>query len=269
MTLGSFLGDYWTVEGDLSGYTGSFTPAHLWFIGFLFIFSIVALPLFARWRRRPIGARWLLFAMPLILAASNSLPAPFDGPQNPWYSISLFIGGFLLVADERAERIVHRSWKALGIVALATMATVLYVDASGIADGWAEGSLIYTASEIFAEVNTWVWVLALLGAARAFLNVDNRTTRYAGEASYPFYLLHQTVIVAVAYVVVGWDLGLWPSFAMVMVGSFALTLALYEYTVRRTRVTRFLFGMKPRRRQRPVPALPEPEPVRERAVAVS
>jgi peptidoglycan/LPS O-acetylase OafA/YrhL len=268
LTLGSFLGDYWTVEGDLSGYTGSFTPAHLWFIGFLFIFSIVALPLFARLRRRPIGARWLLFAMPLILAASNSLPAPFDGPQNPWYSISLFIGGFLLVADGRAERIVHRSWKGLGIGAVATMATVLYMNASGIVDGWAEGSLIYNASEIFAEVNTWVWVLALLGAARAFLNVDNRTTRYAGEASYPFYLLHQTVIIAVAYVVVGWDLGVWPSFATVVVASFGLTLALYEIGVRRTRVTRFLFGMKPRSRERTDTAQePGPERVLEPAGA--
>ena len=71
-------------------------PAHLWFIGYLFIFSLVALPLLARWRGRQLRARWLLFAMPLVLLAANELPAPNDGPQNPWYSLALFVAGFLL-----------------------------------------------------------------------------------------------------------------------------------------------------------------------------
>jgi peptidoglycan/LPS O-acetylase OafA/YrhL len=268
VTLGSFLGDYWTVEGDLTGYTGSWTPAHLWFIGFLFVISIVTLPLLARWRRRPIGARWLLFAMPLLLALSNGLPTPEDGAQNPFYATALFIGGFLLVADERAERIVHRSWRPLGIAAIATMTTVLGLEASGALAGVAEDSLPDVAFEILFQVNTWVCVLALLGVGRALLNVHNRATRYAGEASYPVYLLHQTVIIAVAFVVVGWDLGVWPSFALVMTGSFGLTLALYEFAVRRTRATRFLFGMKPRRTQRPVePPEPAPEPVLEPALS--
>jgi peptidoglycan/LPS O-acetylase OafA/YrhL len=153
----------------------------------------------------------------------------------------------------------------MAVAAAATMVAVLLVQSSGIADGWADGSLADVAFAILRELNTWIWVLALLGAASALLNVDNRATRYAGEASYPVYILHQTAIIAVAYVVVGWDFGVWPSFATVLVGSFGLTLALYEYTVRRTRVTRFLFGMKSHPRQRPV--LHEPEPRREPVAA--
>jgi glucan biosynthesis protein C len=82
-SVASFLGDYWTVDGDPSGYTGSFTPAHLWFIGFLFLFSALALPLLARWRGRQLRTRWLLVAMPLVLLAANELPAPNDGPRTP------------------------------------------------------------------------------------------------------------------------------------------------------------------------------------------
>jgi glucans biosynthesis protein C len=90
-------------------------------------------------------------------------------------------------------------------------------------------------------------VLALLGAGRALVGGPVRGLRYASEASFPFYVLHQTVIVAVAYAVVRWDLGVWPKFATLCLAAFVLTVALYELVVRRTRPTRFLFGMKPQR----------------------
>jgi glucans biosynthesis protein C len=240
----SFLGDYWTVEGDLTGYDGSFTPAHLWFIGFLFIFSLVALPLFVRWHGRRLRTRWLLFAMPLVLVAADELPAPNDGPQNPWYSLALFVAGFLLLADERAEGLVQRRWRPLLAAAVVTMTTVMLVWSSGTGDGWSDGSPLDVGFSVLEEANTWLWVLALLGAGKALLGSPIRGLRYASEASFPFYVLHQTVIVAVAYLVVGWNLGVGQKFATVGLASLVLTLLVYELVVRRTRATRFLFGMR-------------------------
>jgi peptidoglycan/LPS O-acetylase OafA/YrhL len=267
-SIGTFLADYWTVEGDLSGYTGSFTPAHLWFIGFLFVFSLLALPLFTRWRRRPVRAAWLLFAMPLVLLLANELPAPNDGTQNPFYSLSLFVAGFLLLADDRAERLVHRHWRSLLGAAILTMTSMMLIWSSGVEDRLADGSFPAIAGSVLEQVNTWVWVLAMLGVGKAFLARSNgRVLRYSGEASYPFYLLHQTVIVAVAYVVVGWGLGVWSAFAAIVIASFALTLGIYELVVRRTSATRLLFGMKPRRAERRVPVAVETAPVREPAMS--
>lgn len=234
---------FFTFGGDPTGYTGGFTPAHLWFIGFLFLFSLGAAPLFARWRRRPVGARWVLFAMPVVLALANGLPAPDDGPQNPFYSLALFVGGFLMVADPRAERLVHRAWRPLLATAIATMTVAYLVARSGLQDTWADGSAIQIAFELLQQVNTWVWVLALLGLGHRFLRRENRSLRYANPAAYPFYLVHQTVIVAVAYAVVRWNAGLWTKFSVVMATSFALSLAAYEL-VRRTNATRFLVGLK-------------------------
>jgi glucan biosynthesis protein C len=245
-SVGSFLGDYWTVEGDLSGYTGSWTPAHLWFIGYLFVFSLVALPLLVRWRGRRLHSRWLLVAMPLVLLAANELPAPNDGPQNPWYALALFLAGFLLVADPDAERAIHRHWRPLLAAAAATMATVLTVWHAGIADRWSDGSPLDVGFSLLEQANTWLWVLALLGAARALLSTPVRGLGYASEASFPFYVLHQTVIVAVAYLLVGWHLPVWGKFTALCLAGFTLTVLLYE-VVRQTTPTRFLFGMKPRR----------------------
>lgn len=240
----SFLADYWTIKGDLTGYTGNWTPGHLWFIGFLFVFSLAALPLFARLRPRSVKARWLLYAMPFVLLLANELPPRDGGSQNPWYSFSLFVAGFILTADHRTERAVHRAWKPLLLAAAATMVTFLVIQRSGAAKGWADNSLPDAAFSVLEAVNTWVCVLALLGTGRALLNLDSPVLRYTSEASFPVYLVHQTVIVGIAYVVVGWDMAVWPKFSVVMFSSFAVSLLLYELVIRRTDATRFLFGMR-------------------------
>jgi peptidoglycan/LPS O-acetylase OafA/YrhL len=244
---GFSLADYWGFRGEVGDYTGAWTMGHLWFIAYLFVFSLIALPLLVRWRRRPVGARWLLFAMPILLMIANDLPAPKDGPQNPWYSLLLFVGGFLLFADPRAQLLIHRAWKPLLVVAATSMTTVLLVWHSGADATWVDNSLPDVGFSFLEQVNVWIWVLALLAAGHALLDRENRVLRYANEGAYPFYLLHQTVILAVAYVVVRWDLGVWPKYAVVVAVSFMLTLGLYEIAVRRWDATRFLFGMKPRR----------------------
>ncbi len=66
MTYTHFLGqperpDFWAYyagffrinPNDLTGVAGTFTPAHLWFIVFLFVFSLLGLPLFLSSRNRP------------------------------------------------------------------------------------------------------------------------------------------------------------------------------------------------------------------------
>jgi hypothetical protein len=60
-------------------------------------------------------------------------------------------------------------------------------------------------------------------------------------------VLHQTVIVGVAYLVVGWDLPVWQRFTAICLAGSALTVVLYEVVVRRFNPVRFLFGMKPLR----------------------
>jgi glucan biosynthesis protein C len=80
---GFSLADYWGFRGEVGDYTGAWTMGHLWFIAYLLVFSVVALPVFVRWDRRGVGARWLLFAMPLLLMLANDLPSPKDGPRTP------------------------------------------------------------------------------------------------------------------------------------------------------------------------------------------
>ncbi|WP_037676757.1 hypothetical protein [Streptomyces griseus] len=65
--------------------------------------------------------------------------------------------------------------------------------------------------------------------------------------------LHQPVVVAFAYGVVGWSVPIVVKYAAIVAASLAVILVVYEYLVRRARVTRFLFGMRPDAGVRPAP----------------
>jgi glucan biosynthesis protein C len=49
----------------------------------------------------------------------------------------------------------------------------------------------------------------------------------------------------VAYVVLAWPVGGAAQYGLIAVTSLAMTLLLYDLAVRRTRFTRFLFGLRP------------------------
>ena len=107
---------------------------------------------------------------------------------------------------------------------------------------------------------------------RRFLRSSSRFLAYADEASYPVYLLHQTVIVIVGFVVVQWGVGVPVNFAAALFVSLLVTLLVYELAVRRVGATRFLFGMKPLRRKAPAVEAPAESPalgLRERTFATA
>jgi peptidoglycan/LPS O-acetylase OafA/YrhL len=79
-----------------------------------------------------------------------------------------------------------------------------------------------------------------------FLDFRNEQLEYSREASYPFFFLHQPVIIFIAFFVVQWEVDLLIKLLVVVVGSFALSLGIYELLVRRINPVRALFGMKPR-----------------------
>jgi glucans biosynthesis protein C len=77
------------------------------------------------------------------------------------------------------------------------------------------------------------------------LNFSTPFLTYANEAVLPFYILHQTVLLTIGYLVFQWLLPAGLSWAIIATASFAIIMVLYEYLIRRHNVLRFLFGMKP------------------------
>jgi hypothetical protein len=167
--------------------------------------------------------------------------------------------GFLLALDPRFEAALRRGRR---------LALALALPASLVLIFWA-GALTASGVELMEGGQTgwsapqaltgWLWIVAILGSAASVMGRRrqipskpgpararrSRLARYANEAVLPFYLLHETVIVYVAWVVVRWDAFVLVKYCTIVVVSLAVTLALYELLIRRFRVMRWLFGMKP------------------------
>jgi glucan biosynthesis protein C len=74
----------------------------------------------------------------------------------------------------------------------------------------------------------------------------DRVGEYAREAQLPFYVLHYAPVVVIGHYVVQWPTGALVKYLVIALSSLVATLVLYDIGVRRTRVTRFLFGMRHR-----------------------
>jgi fucose 4-O-acetylase-like acetyltransferase len=247
-----------TVDEGLGGYAGGFTPGHLWFILFLFVFSLVALPLFVwlhdRGGRRVVaglGRAWanpaLLILVPVLVLVVPWLILDDDlSGQPPFGFILVFVLGFLLLGDERISAAIARHW--VWILCLGVIASLVYIWAEP-QTGWGDTIAVFTGKKLLYEIGVWCMILGLLGLAQRFFTAGGPVLGYATEAAYPFYILHQTVLVAVAYFVVRWDWTSGLKFAAIAVATFALSLLIYEVAVRRWGPVRFLFGMKPRKKR--------------------
>jgi len=252
-----------------------FEPAHLWFVVLLFAFSLLLVPVI--WAlRRPAGSQlvnrladgvdhfWLivLAGLPLgILDAAFGSEIEFAGWNRYSYAVFLLYGYFLAADRRFGSALVRHRRKALAF-GVTTFAVVGALFAFGSetegADLLLDRDLLSVAMRTVRGVSGWLWVVAIMGFVggsgkqkgsmgrqeREPALLD-RASAYASEAVLPFYVLHQTVIVLLAVYVVDWPLNLGLKYLTICIISFAVIVAIYDVAVRRTRVTRFLFGMKP------------------------
>jgi len=90
----------------------------------------------------------------------------------------------------------------------------------------------------------WSIGVSVLGYAARYLNRDNGFRKIANEAIYPFYLLHQPLIIILAYFIL--PLEMTPLGKALLIGGVTLTTAifLYGFIIKPFRTTRLIFGMK-------------------------
>jgi peptidoglycan/LPS O-acetylase OafA/YrhL len=239
---------------------------HLWFLGFLFGFSLLGLPLF-RWLESDAGqslVSWLgrlaekrggllVFVVPLAVARVVVQPfVPIE--EHGWldfvYFFLFFIYGYVIYSDDRFLSAVRRDrWLlfAGGVAGLVVYfaITVIYGD---VVIEWFEGLVMpWTVILILTfALMSWGWALDALYLVTKHLNRSNRWLAYGNDTLMPFYVLHQPVVIVIAYFVVQWGAGVTAKLLVIIFSSFLMTLGFVELLVRPFEPMRRLFGMKPR-----------------------
>lgn len=270
-TQEGFTGSYWQFlphyfDGlEFLGGHFPWTGNHLWYLEVLFVFSLALLPLLVwlKWGsgRRVLGRVGDFLARPwafYLLAVPGAVLIPVLNPEHLFFNGDLWggwalplyafylLGGFAIASHAGVQEQIRRQRRfSLAAAAVLTVVVVSMILTVGDPD---YGTLLYTIGTPLWSTVSWCWVLAILGYGMVHLTADRPALRYANKAVLPFYALHQTVIVAIGYVVVQWPLPVMVKYAVVAAGSFATIMLLYELLIRRVGLLRFLFGMKPRTR---------------------
>ena len=249
---------------------GNLNCGHLWFIAYLLVFSLVALPLFL-YMRTESGQRLtsrlatffegrgtiLLLGAPLaIIRATLSVKWPGAGVRFFFTDmveclifIMLLIYGYLICSDPGFWRAIEKSVKTSLLLAVACMSLILTLTWAGRVPtrGYTPEYMLYMA---LCGFNMWFWLLTVLGIGRKYLNLGSKVLEYLREGSYAFYVLHLTVTVVIGAQLVKLRSGAMIEFLLISVMSLLTTMAIYDLLLRRTNVTRFLFGMIPKERKR-------------------
>ncbi|HEX6133503.1 MAG TPA: acyltransferase family protein [Longimicrobiales bacterium] len=261
---GTFL-DFYPRFFEGASPDGNFSWGHLWFILYLFFYFVAATPLFrslSHGRGRGLLARmgaaadrkraailWLVIpfaAGQLLLRArfTQSTGALLDDWATHAWLFTALITGYALMEEPRLMAAVDRGWRiALLPAALSLSIIGLYVMPGDAYDRLpSRPGLWYFTFWTTFSLASWSWLVVLLGAARRYLDRPTPFLERWRHSAYGIYVLHQTVIVLIAWEVVRWPLDLHLRFLIISALSLAVTLMLVAI-LRRLPGMRTAFGL--------------------------
>ena len=211
---------------------------HLWFVAYLWVYTMALgalLLLPARWRSAARGwadralADGRILALPLVLlalrlwlgwpGAEETHDVVGDGYAHTLF-FPLFAFGFFLRDAPAAWRGIRRWWGWAAVLAALGFAVVAAVEfvwpGETRAPDW-----LYPIFGVARLAQMWGAIVALLGVADRFWNRDHRWRATLTEAVFPFYIIHQTIIVVLGWYLLRYALPTTAEFAVL----FAATVA--------------------------------------------
>ncbi len=252
--------DFWRSDyfrfGELDGLVMP-TWQHLWFVVYLWVYTL-ALALLARFEftgahvlfDRLFGGIGLLliplaWALVVVFWLGRGVPIThglFDDPTAHLTYVPAFLFGAGLTSSPTVLAGARRCWKVAGLFAIAAFAVVLAVElqwpGNRIAppgpSNWVRGA---------HAVQGWAAIVALVGIADRYWNRDHPWRATLTEAVFPFYIIHQTIIVWLGWYLLRFALPAAVEFAILLVATCA-GCALFYWLGRSIGWVRPLIGLK-------------------------
>ena len=250
----------------------TWTWNHLWYLPYVLLYTLLLIPIAMfldgpgkRIRKSFRGLRGVcIIVVPILpLMVYGNLVYPvfgnvnhtlvFDGYAHAMYG-TFFLYGFLIGRDAGFWTELARMRKVLLVIG--AVAFVLYL-----------GQVVYLTEDlgpileqfrfIVIYVNRWAWIIACFAWGYHALNRPMSWLPYATQAVYPWYILHQTIIVVAGYQLSKLALGPVVEPLLLLTATVGGCYVLYEYVIRRVPVLRPLFGVSYGARP---PALRQPQP---------
>ncbi|MBV8255129.1 MAG: acyltransferase family protein [Chitinophaga sp.] len=269
-----FKGNYWQFYPsifELKAYPkGNTSWHHLWFICYLIIYDIVLAPAFA-WATGPKGlgfrnrlaglargTRVYLLIIPstiwftaTVLHYRETNDLVHDGCFF-FYWLTFVLAGFICMLQPALMESLERNRRLSLTMAFLLLVLINYFRWNKTEPNWAHGNLVSYLYLACHSLHSWFWVFALVGYGKKYLNKKLPVQDYLNQAVYPFYILHQTVIVIVAYYVVKTSDTIGLKYTFIVITSLGASMLIYHLFIRPFPVMRWLFGMKPIEKVKPL-----------------
>ncbi|CAM1358671.1 acyltransferase family protein [Tenacibaculum xiamenense] len=251
---------YWQIYKEVK-----FETNHLWFIENLYVISILVIPLiiflkskrsgkiknwFEKISSRKIG--FLLIGFPLVIGTiilKRYYPSGSSSLTNlseTFYYTYFFIAGILFANSQifwenlKTKRRFH--------FVLFIISSLLFYGYYFIPNSFVKPYLsISIRWDIWYGLCCtlgWSFVLTILGYGQVYFNQPSQHLKRMNEAIYPFYILHQTIIVIFAYYIIQLELNILIKLIILSVSSFLTIICIYRFFIYPFKITRILFGMK-------------------------
>lgn len=235
---------------------GNFGWHHLWFILYLFIFSMILILLkkplellsiyikkfISSWKGWGITL-FICVCIPVFLFEYFLRPIfpETRGLKNDWFIFSeylwVFLCGYLIARNiDDIWPLLKKSKYFTLIVGI--IAYLIYGHYCVMGDEY------IMVNAISRTLTLWCIIFSIFGFAIQYLNKNKKWLSYANEAVYPFYILHQTVIIAITFYIRDLDYSIFTKFMIIVFGTGLICWSLYHFVIRKINVLRFLFGMK-------------------------
>lgn len=221
---------------------------HLWFLGNIFIYVLIGLPVFYGIQKgmfsKLIAFSKRLFSNPLGLLSVNVFfiaevlffkPKPFEVYAETWHGFAIgllaFFFGFFFMNTGKVFWNTVKQWKWLFLGVAAILYTLRYVIFS------AEGPSYLTVIE------SNCWVFSIFGFCYQYLNKPSKILSYLSKAAYPVYIIHMIVLYLAAKFVLPLHLLPLMAFTLITLITFIGCYLLYEFVIRRITIFRPFFGL--------------------------
>jgi peptidoglycan/LPS O-acetylase OafA/YrhL len=242
--------------GDGSAGNFAFVGMHMWYVFILLSYCLMFYSLFRWWKGDGRGVlekignflaspwtMWLTLALPFLVLHIIVSDTDWELGSGGWpflYYIFFLLYGFATASHERLQANIKRMrWFNLALGAIFSAAFIIF-------------KVIPALAGLEDALGDLLWILgacsllpAFLGFGMQHLTFNTPFLKYASEAVMGFYILHQTVLLVIGYLVVRWNIPDFAKWAIIAAASFVVITAICEFLIRRITILRFLCGMKP------------------------
>jgi hypothetical protein len=133
----------------------------------------------------------------------------YQGWTDFYNWLVLCVCGFIMFSNEMFGMAIRKQGKIFLPVAFLCMLTLIASNVVGVLNDWEKApgySAVYLCYQFLLSIASWSMTVSALYVAMRILNFRNQVLQYANEAVLPFYVIHQPVILIIAFYVLAWDI---------------------------------------------------------------